>query len=76
MLQPVFSECLFLDLLSHFQDLYATTVIDVGGCQDVQALVVTTVVIVIGKGTYLAFQVANRFPRESSSSWSDASFRS
>ncbi len=33
MLQPAFSDCLFLDLLSHLQDLRASAVIDVGGCQ-------------------------------------------
>ena len=33
MLQAAFSDCLFLDLLSHFQDLCASSVIDVGGSQ-------------------------------------------
>jgi hypothetical protein len=32
-LQAAFSDCLFLDLLSHFQDLCASSVIDVGGSQ-------------------------------------------
>jgi len=31
MLQPAFWDGLFFDLLSHFQDLCATTVIDIGG---------------------------------------------
>ena len=60
MLQPTFSDCLFLDLLSHLQDLCASAVIDVGGCQVVQALVVTTVVIVVDKRADLAFQVAGQ----------------
>ena len=45
MLQAALSDCLFLDLLSHFQDLCSSSVIDVGGCQVVQALVVAIVVV-------------------------------
>ena len=60
MLQPAFSDCLFLYLLSHFQDPLASAVIDVGGCQVVKALVVSTVVIVIDKRTDLPFQIAGQ----------------
>ena len=51
MLQAAFSDCLFLDLLSHLQDLCASSVIDVGGRQIVQALVVTMVVVVHDPGS-------------------------
>ena len=60
MLQSAFSDCLFLDLLSHFQDLRASAVIDVGGCQVGQALVVAMVVVVIDEGADPAFQVAGQ----------------
>lgn len=57
MLQLEFSDCLFLDLLSDLQDLGATAVIDVGGCQVVQALVVAMVVVVIDEGAKLVGEV-------------------
>ena len=60
MLQPAFSDCLFLDLLSHLQDIRASAVIDVGGCQVVQALVVAMVVVVIDESADQAFQVAGQ----------------
>ncbi len=60
MLQPAFSDCLFLDLLSHLQDLCPSAVIDIGWCVFVQALVVTTVVIEIDKHTDQAFQIAGQ----------------
>ena len=60
MLQPAFSDCLFLDLLSHLQDLRAAAVIDVGGGQVVQVLVVAMVVVVIDERPDLAFQVAGQ----------------
>ena len=60
MLQPAFVECLFLDLLSHSQDLCPATVIDVGGCQITQALVESVVVIVIDEGIDLPFEVAGQ----------------
>lgn len=40
-LQAAFLDCQFLDLLSHFQDFRAAAVVDVGGCEIAQALVVT-----------------------------------
>jgi len=59
-LQAAFSDCLFLDLLSHLQDLCASSVIDVGGRQIVQALVVTMVVVVVDESADLAFQIAGQ----------------
>ena len=60
MLQPAFSDCLFLDLLSHLQDIRASAVIDVGGCQVVQALEVEMVVVVIDESDDLALQVTGQ----------------
>ncbi len=60
MLQAAFSDGLSLDLLSHFQDSRAAAVIDVGGCQVVQALVVSMVVVVIDDGSDLPFQIAGQ----------------
>lgn len=60
MLQPAFSDCLFLDLLSHLQDLCPATVINVGGGQVVQALVVAVVVVVVDEDADLTFQVAGQ----------------
>ena len=60
MLQPAFSDCLFLDLLSHLQDLRASAVVDIGGSQVVQALVVAMVVVVIDEGADLAFEIAGQ----------------
>ena len=60
MLQAAFSDCLFLDLLSHFQDLCASSVIDVGGYQVVQALVVAMVVVVVDESADLTFQITGQ----------------
>ena len=60
MVQPAFSDCLFLDLLSHLQDFRASSVLDVGGRQITQALVVAVVVVVIDEGADLALQVAGQ----------------
>jgi uncharacterized linocin/CFP29 family protein len=56
-LQPAFSDCLFLDLLSHFQDFRAAPVIDVCGCKVAQALMVAMVVVVADKGADFSLQV-------------------
>ena len=58
MQQAAFSDCLFLDLLSHFQDLGSTSVVDIGGRQVAQAFVVSMVVVVADEGADLPFQVA------------------
>ncbi len=60
MLQAAFSDCLFLDLLSHLQDFRAAAVVDVGGCRIAQALVVAVVVVVIAEGIDLTFQVTGQ----------------
>ena len=57
MLQPAFSDCLYFDLLSHFQNLWTSAVIDVGGCQVAQALVVAVVVVVIDECADLTFEI-------------------
>ena len=60
MLQASFLDCLFLDLLSHLQDLRAAPVVDVGGGQVGQALVVTVVVVMVDEGGDLLFQVSGQ----------------
>lgn len=60
MLQAAFSECLFLDLLSHLQDLGAASMINVVGCQVCQTLVVALVVVVGDEGADLSFEVARQ----------------
>ena len=57
MLQAAFLDCLFLDLLSHFQDLRASSMIDVGGGQVGQALAVAVVVVVIDEGIDLPLEI-------------------
>jgi hypothetical protein len=49
-----------MHLLSHFQDFRAAAVIDIGGCQVGQALVVAVVVVVIDEGADLAFESAGQ----------------
>ena len=56
MQQPAFSDSLYFDFLSHFQDLCTSAVIDVGGCQVAQAFVVSVVVVVLDEGADLPFQ--------------------
>ena len=60
MLQPSLSDCLLLDLLSHLQDLRAATVIDVGGPEVVQALVIALVVVMVDEGADLALQITGQ----------------
>ena len=50
MLQAAFPDGLFLDLLSHGQDLSAPTVVDVSECQVAQTLVLSVVVVVLDEG--------------------------
>ena len=57
MLHPAFSDRLFLDLLSHFQDLCASSMIEVGGGQVGQALVVAVVVVVIDESIDLPLKI-------------------
>ncbi len=60
MLQAALSGGLFLDLLSHFQDLRASVLIDICRRQVAQTLVVAVVVVVIDEGADLPFQVAGQ----------------
>lgn len=60
MLQAAFSECLFLDLLSYLQDLRAATVINIGGRQVADTLVVSVVVVVVDECVDLPFQVTGQ----------------
>lgn len=60
MLQAAFSECLFLDVLSHFQDLRASVMVDIGRRQINEALVVAVVVVVVEEGADLLLQVAGQ----------------
>ena len=56
-LQAAFLDCLFLDLLSHLQDLRAPSMIDVSGGQVGQALVVAVVVVVIDESIDLPLKI-------------------
>ena len=47
MLQAAFSQCLFLDLLSHLQEIRAATVIDICGRQVADAVVVSVAILLI-----------------------------
>jgi len=58
--QATFLDCLFLDLLSHPQNVIASTVIDVGGRQVTQALVIALVVVVLVECPDLAFKIARQ----------------
>ena len=60
MLQPAFSDCLFLDLLSHLQDFGTAAEVDVCRRQVGQALVVAMVVVVIDEGGDLSFEVSGQ----------------
>ncbi len=54
MLQVALSDCLFLDLFPFSQDGVIAAKVDVSGCDVVQALVVSLVVVVIDEGPDLA----------------------
>lgn len=59
-LQATFSDCLFLDLLSHFQDFRAASVVDVGWRQVGEALVVAVAVVVVDEGADLPSEIAGQ----------------
>ena len=58
MLQAALSDRLFLDLFPFSENGFIAAKIDVGGCDVVQALVVSLVVVVFDEATDLTFQVA------------------
>ena len=60
MLQAPFSDCLFLNLLSHVQNFCALSVMDVFGCEAILALVVTMVVLVTHEVVDLGFKIAGQ----------------
>ncbi len=60
MLQAALADCPFLDLLPFSQNGFVPAKVDIGGCDVVQALVVTLVVVVIDEGPDLAFKVAGQ----------------
>ena len=57
MLQATLLDCLFLDLLPFPENGFVATEVDVCGCDVVQALVVTLVVVVFDEGPDLAFEI-------------------
>ncbi len=59
-LQAPFVDSLLLDPFSLLQDLVATSEVDVGGCQVLQAFVVSPVIVVANEPTDLAFQIAGQ----------------
>ena len=58
MLQAALSDRLFLDLFPFSENGFIAAKVDVGGCDVVQALVVSLVVVVFDKAADLTFQVA------------------
>ena len=58
MLQATLSDRLFLDLFPFSENGFIAAKVDVGGCDVVQALVVSRVVVVFDEATDLTFQVA------------------
>ena len=58
MLQAALSDRRFLDLFPFSENGFIAAKIDVGGCDVVQALVVSLVVVVFDEATDLTFQVA------------------
>ena len=60
MLQPPSLDGLGFDLLSHFQDLRTAAVIDVGGRQVSQALVVSVMVVVVDESADPPFKITGQ----------------
>ena len=58
MLQAALSDRLFLDLFPFSENGFIAAKVDVGGCDVVQALVVSVVVVIFDEATDLTFQVA------------------
>jgi len=58
MLQAALSDRLFLDLFPFSENGFIAAKVDVGGCDVVQALVLSLVVVVFDEATDLTFQVA------------------
>jgi hypothetical protein len=60
MVQAAVLDGLFLDLSSPFDDGRATPKVGVSGCDDVNALMVTLVVVMIDEGADLVFEIAGQ----------------
>ena len=58
MLQAALSDRLFLDLFPFSENGFIAAKVDAGGCDVVQALVVSVVVVIFDEATDLTFQVA------------------
>ena len=58
MLQAALSDRLFLDLFPFSENGFIAAKVDVGGCDVVQVLVVSVVVLIFDEVTDLTFQVA------------------
>ena len=57
MLQAALSDCLLLDFFSFSQNNFVSAEVDVGGCDVVQALVVSLVVVIFDEGPNLALKI-------------------
>ena len=57
MLQSALADCLFLDLFPFSENGFVATEVYVCGCDVVQALVVTLVVVIFDEGPDLAFEI-------------------
>ena len=60
MLQAALLDCLFLDLFSFSQNGFVSAEVDVGGCDVVQALVVSLVVVIFDEGPDLALKITGQ----------------
>ena len=58
MLQAAFLDCQFLDHFPFSDDGFVPSEVDVGGCDVVQALVVSLVVVVVDEGADLVLKIA------------------
>jgi hypothetical protein len=54
-------ECLSFDPFALFQNGFVPSEVDVGGCDVVDALVISLVIVVIDEGFDLSFEIATRF---------------
>ena len=60
MLQAAFSDCLFLDHFPFSENGFVASEVDVSGCDVVQALMVSFVVVVIDECADLTFEIAGQ----------------
>ena len=60
MLQAALLDCLFFDLFPFSQNGFVAAEVDVGGCDVVQALVVSLVVVIFDEGPDLALKITGQ----------------